>query len=205
MSRLVKLNKDSFDYEIVPAEQAKTLRKLAIDVQARGRVLTRMAIGIGRDLLTAKEFLDHGYFEDWCRSEAGLSPRTAQSYMALAGFAKGERAAVAGLALTAACRLAAHSTPDQVIEKVLRRVKRGEKVTLAEIDDLLSSHKTIEVAVLSDRADDLDASKIHALVDRINAALAPSLIEQLSAFFDGATPASLVKFKTGLRARLIKA
>src|SRR5271155_2891378 len=111
---------------------------------------------------------------------------------------KGERAAVTGLAFTAACRLAAPSTPDQVIEKVLRRVKRGEKVTLVEIDGLLSSHKTMEVAVLSDCADDLDASKIHALVDGINAVLAPSLIEQLSAFFDGATPASLVKFKTGL-------
>jgi hypothetical protein len=64
MSHLVKLNNDSFDYEIVSADQAKTLRRLAIDVQARGRVLTRMAIGIGRDLLTAKAFLDHCYFED---------------------------------------------------------------------------------------------------------------------------------------------
>jgi hypothetical protein len=48
---------------------------------------------------------------------------------------------------------------------------------VAEIDDLLSSHKTKEVTVLSNCADDLDASKIYALVNGINAALAPSLIK----------------------------
>jgi hypothetical protein len=205
MTRLVRFNNDSFDYEILSADEAKTLRKLAIDVQARGRVLTRMAVNIGRDLLTAKGFLDHGNFEDWCRSEAGLSPRTAQSYMSLAGFAKGDRAAVTGLALTAACRLAAPSTPDQVIEKVLCRVKRGEKVTLGEIDDLLWNYKNKEVGALTIHPEDLETAKICALIDGMGAALAPSMIEQLSAFFDKATPASFLRFKAGLRARLVKA
>jgi hypothetical protein len=205
MSRLTTLNNDDFDYTSLPADQAAALQKLAIDVQARGRRLTRTAVGIGRDLLAAKVFLNHGHFEDWCRSEAGLNPRTAQSYMALADFAKGERAVVVGLALTAACRLAAPSTPSEIIEKVLPRVKRGETVTLAEIDDLLSSYKTKAVVVLSNRADGHDASKIHALVDGINASLPPSMVEQLSAFFDRATPASLVMFKAGLRDSVMKA
>ncbi|MGP8120029.1 MAG: DUF3102 domain-containing protein [Xanthobacteraceae bacterium] len=202
MNHLVRLNTARFDYEIVPLNQANKLRQLATEVQARGRRLTRLGIQIGQYLLEAKKYLNHGQFEDWCHSEAGLQPRRAQMYMSLAVFAMGESVAVTRLALTAACRLAAPSTPKQVVATVLGRVERGEKVTLGEIDDLLQRAKNGDASVLNVRSRDIEASKIRTLIDNVGAALEPPLIEELSAFFDHASPASLRMFRACLRARL---
>ncbi len=202
MNHLVRLNTARFDYEIVPLNQANKLRQLATEVQARGRRLTRLGIQIGQYLLEAKKYLNHGQFEDWCHSEAGLQPRRAQMYMSLAVFAMGESVAVTRLALTAACRLAAPSTPKQVVATVLGRVERGEKVTLGEIDDLLQRAKNGDASVLNVRSRDIEASKIRTLIDNVGAALEPPLIEELSAIFDHASPASLRMFRACLRARL---
>ena len=108
---------------------------------------------------------------------------------------------VGGLGLTAACRLAAPSTPKHVIATVLERVKQGERVTLNEIDDLLQAEKNRCAGALTIRAGDVEASKICALVDGIGAALASPLIEELTEFIEIATPAALQLFKTELRAR----
>jgi len=201
MANPVRSNKSRFDYGIVSDDRAKTLRELATYVQTRERLLTRTAIKVGLDLLVAKDILDFGDFEDWCFLEAGLHPRTAQSYMRLARFAEGNHLAVAGLGLTAACRLAAPSTPKHVIATVLERVKQGERVTLNEIDDLLQAEKNRCAGALTIRAGDVEASKICALVDGIGAALASPLIEELTEFIEIATPAALQLFKTELRAR----
>jgi hypothetical protein len=195
MAHPIPFNKRSFNYGIVPQHEAKELRQFAVNIQSRGRLLTRFAIKIGENLLKAKRYLDHGDFEDWCLLEPGLDRRMAQLYMSLAKFAQSDRAVVTGLAVTAACKLAAPSTPKQVVATVLGRVKQGEKVTLDEIVGLIQVTKNKEIIV---RAEDTAASKIRALADDVRIALNPLLIEQLNLFFDKATAASIQIFKTEL-------
>jgi hypothetical protein len=195
MARIVPF-KRRFDYDnIVPHHEAEELRKFAVNIQSGGRLLTRFAIKIGKDLFRAKGYLDYGDFEDWCRLEAGLEPRMAQLYMMLAKFAVGDRAAVTGLVLSAAFKIAAPSTPDQVIETVIGRVKQGEKVSLNEIVALIQLTKNKEIVV---HTEDAAASKIRALADEVRTALNPLLMEQLKHFFDNAAPALLQIFKTEL-------
>ena len=195
MAHIVPFNKPTFDYRIVPQNQAKELRQFAVNIQSSGRLLTRFAINMGKNFIKAKRYLNHGDFEDWCLLEAGIQPRMAQLYMSLAKFAEGDRAAVTGLAFTAACKLAAPSTPDQVITTVIGRVKQGEKVTLDEIVELIQVTKNKEIVV---HVEDTGASEIRALADNVRGALNPLLMEQLNQFFDRATPASLQMFKTEL-------
>src|ERR1700722_2423431 len=195
MARVVPFKKRHFDYDnIVPQHEAKELRQFAVNIQSSGRLLTRFAIKIGKNLHKAKRYLDHGDFEDWCLLEAGLQPRMAQLYMLLAKFAVGDRAAVTGLVFSAACKLAAPSTPQQVITAVIGRVKQGDKVTVDEIVELIQETKNKGIVV---HVEDT-ASKIRALADDIRTALNPLLIEQLNQFFESATPASLQIFKNVL-------
>ena len=118
----------------------------------------------------------------------------AQSNMSLAKFAQGDCVVVTGLAKMAACKLAAPSTPEQVVATVLGRVKQGEKVTLDEIVELIQETKNKEIVV---HVEDI-ASNIRALAHDVRTALNPLLIEQLNQFFDKATAASLQVFKTEL-------
>jgi hypothetical protein len=194
MDDIVPFNKRPFNYSVVPQREAKELRQFAVNIQSRGRLLTRFAIKIGENLLKAKRYLKHGDFEDWCLLEAGLNPRMAQSYMSLAKFAQRDCITVTGLAKMAACKLAAPSTPEQVVATVLGRVKQGEKVTLDEIVELIQETKNKEIVV---HVEDI-ASNIRALAHDVRTALNPLLIEQLNQFLDKATAASLQVFKTEL-------
>ena len=85
---------DGFDYATVSPDVARYLRGHATRLR---QYISKSIIQIGKDLLSAKRYLPHGAFLEWVEREAGINPRTAQSYMHAAEWASNKSATVARL------------------------------------------------------------------------------------------------------------
>jgi Protein of unknown function (DUF3102) len=132
-----------FDYSAFDAETASNLRAQANRIRKRIGKATQDLIDIGRDLLAAKKhLLDHGEFITWVESEVGIVRRTAQAYMAVAKLADEKGAAIALLPPTTAHRLAAKSTPSEVVSEVVAKAQSGDVVPDRRVSEMISEAKS---------------------------------------------------------------
>lgn len=118
-----------FDYDGVPAETAKALRAQAARIRTLVKNTTAIIIQVGNDLIAVKQTIDHGKFLDWIEAECGFSVRTAENYIRAAEFAEGKNATVAILNPATVYRLAAKSTPVEIVNAVIGRAEKGEIVS----------------------------------------------------------------------------
>ena len=121
---------ESFDYATVSPEVARYLKGHASRLR---RYISKSIIQIGKDLLSAKRYLPHGAFLEWVETEAGINPRTAQSYMHAAEWAADKSATVAHLPPGLLYILSSASTPPKYVDEVILRVEAGERLTLAKV------------------------------------------------------------------------
>lgn len=110
----------------------------------RIRSLHRGAVGnivaIGRELLSVKEMLPHGQFHPWLEAEFGMSPRSAQNYMAAVGlYDKNETVAL--LEPSVIYALAAPSTPEPVRQEILTKIESGEKLPPFAVKSIIAEAK----------------------------------------------------------------
>jgi hypothetical protein len=124
-------NNDSFDYGPLDAFAAQMLRDRACRIRKMVNNHVAAVIEAGRDLLDVKEKLEHGQFGEWVQAECGFSLGTAENYMRAAKFVEGKISTVAILQLQPATvyRLAAKSTPPEIVDSVIDRGERGEVVS----------------------------------------------------------------------------
>ncbi len=132
-----------FDYSAFDAETASNLRAQANRIRKRIGKATQDLIDIGRDLLAAKKYLlDHGEFIKWVESEVGIVRRTAQAYMAIAKLADEKGAAIALLPPTTAHRLAAKSTPSEVVSEVVAKALSGDVLPDRRVSEMILEAKS---------------------------------------------------------------
>jgi Protein of unknown function (DUF3102) len=132
-----------FDYSAFDVETASNLRAQANRIRKRIGKATQDLIDIGRDLLAAKKhLLDHGEFVKWVESEVGIVRRTAQAYMAIAKLADEKGAAIALLPPTTAHRLAAKSTPSEIVSEVVAKAQSGDVVPDRRVSEMISEAKS---------------------------------------------------------------
>jgi hypothetical protein len=132
-----------FDYSAFDAETASNLRAQANRIRKRIGKATQDLIDIGRDLLAAKKhLLDHGEFINWVESEVGIVRRTAQAYMAVAKLAEEKGAAIALLPPTTAHRLAAKSTPSEIVSEVVAKAQSGDVLPDRRVSEMISEAKS---------------------------------------------------------------
>ena len=132
-----------FDYSAFDAETASNLRAQANRIRKRIGKATQDLIDIGRDLLAAKKYLlDHGEFIKWVESEVGIVRRTAQAYMAIAKLAEEKGAAIALLPPTTAHRLAAKSTPSEVVSEVVAKALSGDVLPDRRVSEMILEAKS---------------------------------------------------------------
>ena len=148
---------NSFDYSALDAETASNLRAQANRIRKRVGKATQDLIDIGCDLLAAKKnLLDHGEFIKWVESEVGIARRTAQAYMAIAKLTDENGAAIALLPPTTAHRLAAKSTPSEVVSEVVAKAKSGDVVPDRRVSEMISEAKSQKR-----RAEGLEGNSLH--------------------------------------------
>jgi hypothetical protein len=104
-----------------------------------GRIATNL-IEIGENLLKAKALTGHGGFGRYLKAEFDMSERTAERYMAAAERFAGKSDTVSDLPPTLVYKLAAKSTPDDLVREVIQRREAGEPMPLAEIQKRLAAH-----------------------------------------------------------------
>jgi hypothetical protein len=90
-------------------------------IKARIKRTAEDVIAIGQDLLAVKEELEHGQFQDWLKAEFDMSYPTANNFMNVAKrFGTDEKSLkFRDLSISVLYLLAAPSTPDIVVERVL--------------------------------------------------------------------------------------
>ncbi len=139
----VEIVEAGYDYDQLPA--AVRLRVLAArddiaevqeDMEKRG---LKGTIRIGQRLADVKKELPHGHFLPWLEAEFGWGQ--AQAYNIMRVGDKFTNFVSLPISLTAAYKLAAPSTPAEVLQEAVTRAEAGEKITNAKANELLAPHK----------------------------------------------------------------
>jgi len=125
------------------------VRGAAKTIRQHSRSSTKSIIVIGNALLLAKAHLKHGQFTSWVERQCGFTMRTAQNYIRASEFAAFNGEVVALLTPAALYRLAANSTPFEVVSHVISMIGRGNIPTECEIEAM------IMLCRLSDKERDL--------------------------------------------------
>jgi hypothetical protein len=118
-----------FDYGEVTPDVATALRAQASRIRDAAKVTTAAVIQIGNDLIAVKQALEHGKFRNWIESECGFGFSTAANYMLAAKFAEGKSPTVGLLRPATVYKLAAKSTPPEIVNAVLQRAERGDIIS----------------------------------------------------------------------------
>lgn len=122
-----------------PLEDA-ALRVLAEQIRERCQSTTAAVIEIGHALADAKIRVKHGKFAKWVTEQCGFTARTAQNYMRAAALtAKCEIVSLLNPAVL--YRLAAPTTPEGVVDAVVRMLNNGNVPTEPEIVELIKAQK----------------------------------------------------------------
>jgi Protein of unknown function (DUF3102) len=132
-----------FDYSVLDTDIAYNLRRQAHRIRKRIGKATQDLIDIGRDLLAAKQLLEHGEFIKWVEAEVGIARRTAQAYMAIAKLAEDKGAAIALLPPTTVHRLAAKSAPPEVVREVLAKAQSGDVLPDRMVSEMISEARVL--------------------------------------------------------------
>ena len=121
------------------AEHAERIRAAHMDV-------TQRVFAIGKELMLAKRWLNHGQFGPWLQAEFGWSERTAQRYMQAVEVFGPKADIVSVLEPTAIYALSSKSTPAAVREQLVSQLEAGEKPGLREVQTKVAEARKVERA-----------------------------------------------------------
>jgi Protein of unknown function (DUF3102) len=127
----------AFNYDTLPSTTATSLRKQAAKIREGVKATTAAIIEVGRDLIAAKQNLEHNQFCEWVEAECVFSVRSAQNYMRAAEFAEGKNATVAFLQPATVYKLSAKSAPPAVVQEVIERAASGVLVSDRDVSAAL--------------------------------------------------------------------
>jgi Protein of unknown function (DUF3102) len=130
---MAKPVKASFDYAVIEPELRRKLREASNRIRLRMGRLSQDAIDTGGDLVELKNALPHGQFLRLIDTELCMSESTARRFMAVYKRFGTKSVTVTGLPPKALYELAAASTPDDIVQAVMKRSAAGEIVTYLEI------------------------------------------------------------------------
>ena len=116
-----------------------SLQKIATRIRNLSRKASGSIVEIGQGLLSVKAETAHGTFIYWVENDCGLTRRSAQNYMRVAAFVADKSASVALLSPAVLYRLAAKSTPAEIVSAVLRLVDGGLIPTEFQVAQLFAS------------------------------------------------------------------
>ncbi|MHB2166480.1 DUF3102 domain-containing protein [Alsobacter sp. R-9] len=113
------------------------VESIATAVRGRLNRVRQEIVAIGRDLHRAKDLLKRGQWLPWLNAEFGMTARTAENYMNVAERFGSKFERLSNLRLETAYKLAARSTPDEVINKVLALAASQKGVRDADATELM--------------------------------------------------------------------
>lgn len=130
----------TYDYTAFPPKRAEALRNYALRIRTQVAATTAGIIQIGRDLSAIKQQLEHGQFCAWVQAECGFTVRSAENYIRAHEFADGcgKYETVSLLSPTTVYKLAAKSTPPEIVREVIERASAGTAINDEDVAAALS-------------------------------------------------------------------
>lgn len=136
---VVDANVTGFDYAVISADAAQLARQAVEKIRQRQQRVSREIIEIGADLLRVKDALGHGHFRRWLEAEFGWTDRTARNYMRVAEAFGAKSETVSVLPPTALYKLAAKTTPADVVAQVINDLEDNGIAALDVIEGRIES------------------------------------------------------------------
>lgn len=127
-----------FDYGQLPEKISRSLQGFEQTIRSLGR---DTILQIGKQLLEAKELLEHGQFQAWVQDRCGIDPRIARRWMHVAAVFKTDNLSVLPLGQSALYLLAAPSCPEDAREEAISRASEGEVIGYTKAKEIIESHR----------------------------------------------------------------
>lgn len=125
-----------FNYDDLTPDVQTEIKLASERIKMRMKRTAEDIIEIGKDLIAVKARLPHGQFLPWIQTEFEMTQKTAVRFMQVAERFSGKYDIMSYFNPTILYQLAAPSTPDEVVEKVIEKAEDGESVTTAEVKEL---------------------------------------------------------------------
>lgn len=123
------INLPAFDYGTLDLPDRTAMQLAAERIRERLSSIQSDFLAIGAELLKVKARVPHGTFGTWIEAELGITPRTALNYMGAArlvgSIPEPARETVSLLPPAALYKLAAPSTPQVVVDEMVRAAESG--------------------------------------------------------------------------------
>jgi hypothetical protein len=129
-----------FDYSSLNPAVADKMRTRASRIQ---RLQRASVLDIGRELVAAKESVEHGFFRDWVKSACRMHIRTAERLMQAALFVQ-ENDKLSYLPPDGLLTLASRSAPQGTVSEIIGEISAGEKPSAAQIKRRIALAKKVE-------------------------------------------------------------
>ncbi len=130
-----------FEYAILEINTRAIVMQHTNDIKALMRRTCEDIIYIGQKLLEVKEFLGHGNFISWLKSEFNWSVSIATKYMQVAKQFKTVNFTNLNITASALYLIAAPSTPNIVRAEVLNRASSGESISYTKTKQIMCQYK----------------------------------------------------------------
>jgi hypothetical protein len=123
------MSKFTSNYDALPSSTRAELSSRAARIKA---ALHRGLVEVGRELMGAKDVLNHGGFTKWVETETGMSIRTAELIMRAYRVAQ-KYENFSDLSRSALVILGADDLPTSTLQAISDRIAAGDVPTLAEV------------------------------------------------------------------------
>ncbi|MDQ6436644.1 DUF3102 domain-containing protein [Mesorhizobium sp. LHD-90] len=129
------------DWTDITDRQKKELCASASRIRSRCDRIAADVLANGKDLLEAKNILDHGKFGPWLAAEFNWSNTTAQRFMNYARHFADTPAVVAALPHATLDKLVAKGTPQEVRDEIAKKIEAGIVLTGDQIAEKIKQGK----------------------------------------------------------------
>lgn len=181
-----------FDYDVIAVERRDALQEDARQIRFRLIETAGAMMDIGERLVRSRSVLPHGTWLPWLAAETGMSVQWARNCINLYLRFADKPLLLSDLDLalppTAIVRLVA--APEAAWEDIVDRVREGEKMRVADVEDVIKDHRDREKAAerktprarSSAAAGALPAvDALRRLADRARDELVPRTVERMQA------------------------
>lgn len=161
----------TFDYGSLAPVDRDEMQVAVGRIRGKLSAIQRDFLAIGEELLRVKSCVPHGMFGQWVETELQITPRAAQLYMRAAGLVQSVpepvRETVSHLPATTLYRLAAPSTPKQVVAEIVQAAEGGslppiDAITQRIDDATREAREVAEVMKAKDGRGEAEAKKLLA-------------------------------------------
>lgn len=131
----------NFEYSILEAQTRIVIQERTDEIKTLMRRTSQDIIDIGQKLIEVKEYLGHGSFIKWLKSEFNWSVSTATKFMQVAEEFKFVNFTNLNITASVLYLIAAPSTPKEARVEVLQRASNGENIGYTQAKEIVYEHR----------------------------------------------------------------